>query len=271
MPSLIVSGMTDAWDLAQYERYRTERLQPFVDLLKLIEPLPDLRAVDLGCGAGEGTALFHAQFQCQSTLGIDASPAMLAGARAQPAVAGLRFAEAHIERPHEWCAGPGSLDVILSNAAVHWVPEHVPLLATFAEQLSPRGQLAIQMPVNGDHPSHQVMRALCASEPWAAHFAHAPVESPVLPPEQYSRLLHRLGFSRHRVFVEVYVHLLDGVDGVVEWVKGSILTEPRKRLPAGLYASFEDDYRRRLSARIVDERPFPYTLKRLFLWAARGP
>ena len=44
--------MADPWDPRQYERYRSEREQPFHDLLALVRPRPGMRAVDLGCGTG---------------------------------------------------------------------------------------------------------------------------------------------------------------------------------------------------------------------------
>ena len=44
------------WVPDQYNRFRQERMQPFEALVALIEPSPDMRIVDLGCGTGELTA-----------------------------------------------------------------------------------------------------------------------------------------------------------------------------------------------------------------------
>ena len=70
----------DAWDPAQYERFRAERARPFVDLLALVRPRPGMRVVDLGCGTGELTARLHRELAAGETLGIDRSEAMLARA-----------------------------------------------------------------------------------------------------------------------------------------------------------------------------------------------
>ena len=266
-------AVSDAWNPAQYDRFRAERQQPFFDLLDLVTPAADMVAVDLGAGTGETTRLLHQRLRCKSTLGVDSSPAMLQAAREQEqkdgSLSGLRFALAHVENTADWATPAARFDLLFSNACLQWVPEHVPLFAQLAERLTSTGQLAVQMPVNNDHASHVLARELFDAAPYASYLRTARHASPVLPPESYARLLHKLGFKKQRVVVQVYGHLLDSRDDVVEWVKGSLLTEPRRLLPPELYARFEAEYRERLQARLVDERPYFYPFKRLLMWAAR--
>src|SRR5262245_47830693 len=66
------------WNPCQYERFRNERSQPFFDLLDLVQPRPEMRVVDLGCGTGELTRELHRRLAARETVGIDNSPAMLA-------------------------------------------------------------------------------------------------------------------------------------------------------------------------------------------------
>src|SRR5262249_52228670 len=136
-----------AWDPQQYERFRSERKQPFLDLLALVQPRPGMRVVDLGCGTGDLTVELHRTLQARETLGLDSSSSMLAKAPAEP---GVRFAEGDIER---FRGGP--FDLIFSNAALHWVPDHPALLKRLTAALAPGGQLAVQMPANEEHASHQ--------------------------------------------------------------------------------------------------------------------
>src|ERR1019366_7922403 len=72
----------DTWNPTQYERFRTEREQPFHDLVALITRRPAGRVVDLGCGTGGLTALLHHEVSATSTLGVDSSEAMLDRTRA---------------------------------------------------------------------------------------------------------------------------------------------------------------------------------------------
>ena len=51
----------DTWNPTQYEKFKGEREQPFLDLLALVTPTPNPRVLDLGCGTGALTAQAHAR------------------------------------------------------------------------------------------------------------------------------------------------------------------------------------------------------------------
>jgi trans-aconitate 2-methyltransferase len=255
--------MVDAWKPAQYEKFRAERARPFLDLLSLIEARPDMRAVDLGCGTGELTRELHERLSCRSTLGVDSSPAMLEQA-ASRARQGLRFELADLAT----FGGGHPFELVLSNATVQWVPSHEALFARLHQLLAPGGQLAVQMPANEAHASHRTARAVAQREPFSSWLSGYARESPVLAPEAYARLLHRLGFRRQHVRLQVYPHLLESRGDVVEWVKGTLLTDYERRLSSEQFALFVRAYEEELRTRLPDERPFFYPFKRILLWAS---
>ena len=142
--------MADVWDPAQYARFQRERSHAFFDLAGFVQWRPAMRVVDLGCGTGELTRVLHERLAARETLGLDSSPAMLARAQAH-AGGGLRFA------PGDIAAWEGTgYDLVFSNAALHWVPEHEALLTRLRAALAPGGQLAVQLPANHEHPSQLV-------------------------------------------------------------------------------------------------------------------
>ena len=61
------------WDPDQYRRFAAERAQPFHDLLDRLGTGPFDRAVDLGCGPGELTALAAERLSIGRITGIDSS------------------------------------------------------------------------------------------------------------------------------------------------------------------------------------------------------
>lgn len=253
----------DVWNPERYERFRGERAAPFLDLLALIEPVEAPRVLDLGCGTGELTRLAHERLRARETVGVDTSPAMLERAAAR-AGGGLSFRAGDLARFAE-----GGFDVVLSNAAIHWVPRHEELLPRLAALVAPGGQLAIQAPANDHHASHAVARAVAREPDFAAPLGGFVRESPVLEPEAYAGILLRLGFARQRVRLEVYTHPLGSREDVVEWVRGTTLTDYERRLDPATWERFLARYRERLLATLPDERPFPYTFRRVFLWARR--
>lgn len=243
-----------SWDVDQYERFKTERAQPFRDLAALIEPRPNMRIVDLGCGTGELTRKLHEQFAATETVGIDSSDSMLQ--KASPS-ATLHFQRGDIgsfttDRP---------FDLVFSNAALHWLPDHERLFKRLLSLLAPNGQLAVQMPANHDHASHRIAAELASS------FGIEPRTVNILSPESYAALLHRLGFARQHVRLQVYGHVLASTRDVVEWTKGSTLTPYREALPAERYGEFLAEYTDSLVATLGDSRPYFYTFKRVLFWA----
>ena len=218
--------------------------------------------MDLGCGPGELTAELHARTGAAETLGIDSSDAMLAKA-APHAGGGLRFERGDIAT----FAPAEPFDLVFSNAAYHWVPDHPALLARLTRSVKPGGQLAFQVPDNWDHASHRAAEAVAAEEPFAGELGGSAHPRHVLAPEEYSALLDRLGVPEQTVRLKVYGHHLDSREGIVTWVEGSLLSEYRRRLPPELYALFLERYRERLFAMVPDERPFFFTFRRIL---ARG-
>ena len=259
------SGATQ-WDPDQYERFRAERARPFWDLVALVQPCPGGRAVDLGCGTGELTKELHRVLGASETVGIDSSPAMLERASAF-AGGGLRFEEGDIAT---W--EPAPYDVVFSNAALHWLPDHRRLLARLTRALPVGGQLAAQVPANTDHPSHTVGMEIAGEAPFMDYFADDPPSDPatrVLAPEEYAEILDQLGFAEQHVRLQVYVHNLDSSADVVEWVKGTYLTYFRTRLTDERYELFVELYRRRLLDVIGEREPYLYTFKRILFWGRR--
>ena len=258
---------TADWNPTQYARFRDERARPFYDLLELVQSQPAMRVVDLGCGTGELTRLLHRHIDSIATLGIDSSPAMLAAA-AEFAGDGLTFRQGDIA-DFPGAAEVGAFDLVFSNAALHWLPDQDALLTRIADALTPRGQLAVQIPANHDHPSHLVAAEVASESPFREALAGYTRESPVLTPEAYASLLDRLGFREQTVRLQVYGHHLAARDEVIEWVKGTLLTDYQRRLPPELWTAFLDRYRERLLPRLDDSRPYFYPFKRILFWAAR--
>jgi trans-aconitate 2-methyltransferase len=243
------------WDVDQYERFKNERAQPFRDLAALIEPRPNMRILDLGCGTGELTRELHEQLAASETLGIDSSESMLQ--KASP-TSTLHFQLGDIAS----FTTDDPFDLVFSNAALHWIPDHERLFARLMSLLAPDGQLAVQMPANHDHPSHRIAAEVATS------IGIEPRRVNILSPESYATLLHRLGFTRQHVRVQVYGHVLPSTADVVEWTKGSTLTPYREALSTERYAGFLTEYTNRLVAALGDSRPYFYTFKRVLMWAS---
>ncbi|WP_432160701.1 trans-aconitate 2-methyltransferase [Streptomyces sp. NRRL F-5630] len=216
--------LAPSWDPAQYLRHADHRTRPFAELLARVpDPATERpRVVDLGCGAGNVTALLAARWPAAHITGLDNSAAMLDRARAEHAGpldggGSLDFAEADLG---DWRPDRG-YDLIVSNAALQWVPGHLDLLPAWVEALHPGGTLAFQVPGNFGAPSHVLMRETAALPRFRplldGVLRH---EDPVAGPTGYLARLTALGLAAD-VWETTYLHLLTGEDPVLDWVKGT--------------------------------------------------
>ena len=254
--------LTDTWDPTQYEKFRREREQPFHDLLALVRPAPSMRVVDLGCGTGKQTRLLHDTLNARETVGLDRSARMLQSAREEPPSDGLRFELGTIES----FPSDGTYDVIFSNAALHWIEAHHALIPRLVGALNPRGQLAFQVPAMHLHPSHVVADELAGTEPFRTALGGWRRPQPVLEPEEYVRLLFRGGLDAPKVGVTIYPHVLGGREEVVEWMRGTLLTDYEKHLSPEHFEAFLAAYRERLLPELEDTRPFLFPFRRILCW-----
>jgi trans-aconitate 2-methyltransferase len=205
-----------SWSAQQYTSFEAERTRPVRDLVSAIPTAEVRQAVDIGCGPGNSTEVLAARFPAATVSGLDSSPDMIKSARKR--LPGLRFDLVDISA---WDA-PASYDVILSNAALQWVPNHDQLMPRLVGKLAEGGSLAVQMPDNLDEPAHRLMREVAAAGPWSGKLTNAAgSRAPRLPAEWYYALLQPHA-ARVDVWRTTYHHVLaGGTDAVVEWFKGS--------------------------------------------------
>ena len=127
----------------------------------------------------------------------------------------------------------------------------------------------------GIHHRPAKCRRLVVAPPFIGRFGvRRPIafldrQSPVLAPETYAALLHRLGYRRQVVRLQVYGHELESREAVIEWVGGSVLTDYERRMPAEIWPRFLERYRERLLPQLADTRPYFYPFRRILFWAER--
>jgi len=229
---------TPAWDPVGYLRFAGERARPFAELVARIDADAPATVVDLGCGEGSTTAGLTRRWPGARITGVDSSPEMLAAA-ARSAVPGhLEFVQGDVR---EW-SPPGPVDVVVSNAVLHWVPGHDRLLVRWAGWLPPGGRLAVQVPGNFRAPTHALLADLCRSPRWADRVAEAaPRPDAVLDPADYSDVLAGAGLAAD-VWETTYLHVLTGPDPVLAWVRSTVLRPVLARLPEDDVVPFTDAY-----------------------------
>ena len=253
------------WDPAVYLHYADARLRPALDLLARVPLDRPRRLADLGCGAGNVTAMLRRRFPDAAVTGVDASAPMLDQARAAAPDCAFEQADIAAWTPSE------PPDLVFSNAALHWLGDHATLLPRLLGTLAPGGVLAVQMPAMHDAPVRALQHEVAARGPWAALLAGVGSAPPILPAEAYWDLL-RPHCAALDLWETTYLHVLTGEDAVLHWAMGTSLRPFLAPLPPEWRAAFLDAYRAAL-APVYPRRPDGTTLlafRRLFLVARPG-
>src|SRR3954462_14113522 len=226
------------WDPAVYLRYAGERARPFIDLLGRVHAEAPSTVLDLGCGEGTMTATLAERWPSARVTGVDSSPEMLAAAATSAVPGRVEFTAGDVR---EW-APTGPVDVVMSNAVLHWVPGHDRLLTRWAGWLRPGGWLAVQVPGNFRAPTHALLADLCRSPRWAARLGGAaPPADAVLEPAGYLDVLTAAGLAAD-VWETTYLHVLTGADPVLAWVRSTVLRPVLALLPEDDAARFTAEY-----------------------------
>jgi trans-aconitate 2-methyltransferase len=231
------------WSPVQYDLFASHRATPFFDLVSRIQATSPRRVVDLGCGPGSLTRTLAQRWPEAEVVGLDSSPEMIDEANAGQDPSGrLRFELGDIA---SWVPSPLD-DVVVTNAALQWVPDHRALLPGWFDSLPDDGWFAMQVPGSAVLPSHVILRDLALSARWAPVLDGAvrPAET-VAGADEYLADMLTAGLEA-QTWETTYQQVLSGTDPVLEWVRGTALRPILAALPPDDAAAFEVEYGARL-------------------------
>lgn len=182
--------MAQTWDANAYGRDGAFVHELAGGVLEWLAPRPGEHILDLGCGDGQLTQRIAATGA--SVTAIDASPQMVAAARARGVAAEKCAAES---LPHP----DGAFDAVFSNAVLHWVRGQNAMMTQVRRVLRPGGHFVAEM---GGHGNIAAIRVGLAAVLARHGFAEAGDRGNYYPTaEAYSRRLQQHGFTVARILL----------------------------------------------------------------------
>jgi trans-aconitate 2-methyltransferase len=253
------------WDPQQYAQFWDQRRRPALDLIARLRVDPQ-RVLDLGCGPGTVTTLLADRWPAARIVGVDSSTAMLADARDLLPDATWVEGDLTTYTPDE------APDLLFTNAALHWVPDHRTLIPRLFGLLAPGGTLAIQVPDKWDQPSHTLGFEIADQERWRDRLDGAISRNPLLDEDEYLDLLLPVAADVD-LWTTTYHHVLEGPDPVVEWFLGSFLRAFLSRLTEEEGQEFVAEYAEAMRAAypMREDGRTVMPFQRLFIVARANP
>ena len=235
-PDLSTSISWDAKDYLQHSEFQEQCAREVIAKL-------DLKGseyiLDIGCGDGRSTAEIARRLHQGRILGIDASAEMIQFANScYPAekYPNLSFAVADaqaLEYREEF-------DVIFSNAALHWITDHRPVLKGIYQALRPGGKMLIQMAGKGNAAEAFLAFAyLIQDPPWNQFFINARTPWAFFGTEQYREWILESGLRPVRIELIRRVMVHASRESFAGWIRTTWLPH-LQRIPVSLRPGFTD-------------------------------
>ena len=202
--------IVSAWLGGAYDRISGPHADMGTAALDRLELEGSERVLDAGCGSGRITERLLERIPWGQAVALDGSASMLAEAGRRLAHFGPRvsYVQADLGKPP--LPVGGSVDAVLSTAALHWVLDHDALFEGLAGVLRPGGQLSVQCGGEGDAAA--LIEAARAEGVETAQRFH------LAGPAETMRRLEARGFSDAQAWLEPQTIAFETRQDMVEYI-----------------------------------------------------
>jgi trans-aconitate 2-methyltransferase len=220
------------WDAAAYDTISDMQLRWGRRVLDRIELRGDEAVLDAGCGTGKVTALIAERVPEGRVVGVDASRSMIEQARDRvPVDVELVVAdllELELDEP---------VDVVFSNATLHWIQDHELLFRRLHDALRPGGRLEVQFGGEGNVAALEAaVRTVITMPPFAEHLTGVGLPWHFPATNETAARLARAGFADVRCWTDRITESFDEARDLHACGVGDYF----ERLPASLRDRFLD-------------------------------
>jgi trans-aconitate 2-methyltransferase len=231
------AGAGVRWDAAEYARNSAAQQGWALELMMKLALAGTESVLDVGCGDGKITAEIARRVPRGTVTGVDSSPEMIELARSSFPPSGnpnlvFRLGDARaldFDRV---------FDIVFSNATLHWVKEHGPVLRGTARSLKRGGRVLFQMGGRGNGAEiFQVAGRLTEASPWSRWLAGFEPPWGFYGPEEYGPWCREAGLRTVRVELLPRTMLQKGAEGLAGWIRTTWMPYT-DRLPEDLREDF---------------------------------
>ncbi len=227
------------WNADDYRQNSAAQQQWAQELIAKLNLIGNETVLDVGCGDGKVTAEIASHLSRGQVIGVDNSDAMIALANREypeSSFPNLRFQQMDARE----LSFDGQFDVVFSNAVLHWIHDHSPVLSGMFQSLKPGGKILLQM--GAQHGIRAFMDALdqvLTLPQWSGYFTGFPCPYGFKSIADYQTLLPAIGFEIKRLeLIEKHV-VHRNKEALKGWVRTTWIPYT-ERVPENQRADFID-------------------------------
>lgn len=233
------NNRTYKWDADHYAQHSGSQYAWGLELIKNLKLSGHETALDIGCGDGKLTASVADHLPQGSVVGIDSSTEMIDLARRRHvdySNSRLRFMQLDVRD----LAENDCYDLVFSNATLHWIKDHPPVLLRIKKALKAGGRLLVQMGGRGN--AAQIVAVLddLIHRKWVDYFTDFTFPYGFYGPRTYSQWLTNAGLKPLRVELIEKDMRHEGKAGLAGWIRSTWLPY-LERLPPPSQELFIED------------------------------
>lgn len=228
------------WNAGDYAAHSRAQLEWAREIIGKLALKGSESVLDIGCGDGKVTTLIGSLLANGHVTGIDSSEAMISQAReTYPASRYPQISFALMDAMD--IRYEKQFDLVFSNAALHWVPDHARILHGVARSLKRGGRIFFQMGGKGNaRDVMNIAEIMIHAGPWEEFFHDFIPPYTFLSSEEYRVLLEDAGFTAIRAELIPKDMAQDGKEGLSGWIRTTWLPYT-ERIPESMRDRFISD------------------------------
>lgn len=202
------------WNPGLYLKFRNERTQPSIDLVSRIKIDNPGTIIDIGCGPGNSTQILRERWPGSRITGLDSSPEMI-----------RKAADEYTDM--DWILSDVSgiddeaeYDIVFSNAAIQWMPDHLSLMKKLFSITAKNGAVAVQVPMFSSMPLGKAIEDTAAGIKWRELTAGCRELFTYHDCSFYYDELSRYS-DRIDMWETTYFHVMDSAEAILEWIRST--------------------------------------------------